>query len=182
MVVKFVDYTKLSNEDSKRILDIRNLDYIKEQMLSTKAIKPEEHCMFMSKLMINKTKKYFAVFYGTCIIGSLSIVQNNKQHFTWGIYFIKNTNPLIIGCSAFVFIDYIFNILGLKNIQSIVKINNAQALLFNKNLGFTEYNKDEIYHYLKLDIDTWYDVKKSSKIIRTLEKQRSKIDFSIIEG
>ncbi|OCL87491.1 hypothetical protein AAX26_00576 [Aliarcobacter thereius] len=173
MKLVFKNFIYLSVLEKKDILELRNKEYVRENMINNEPISLENHILFIESLKENKNKTYFAIFFDNQLIGSLNIIKN--EELTWGLYFKEEANPIIKSCATYLFLDFIFSKFN-ENINSFVKRKNIQALNFNKNFGFEVFKEDEEYYYLKLSKELWKD-KKDSKIIKPIKRYLDKIEY-----
>lgn len=90
----FVSFTKLSVDDLKNVLDLRNLPYIKEHMVNDKDISLSEHLSFCQSLKHMDDKFYFAIKYEKRIVGVINF--NDIKLCKWGGV-TRIINILILG-------------------------------------------------------------------------------------
>ncbi|HJE02881.1 hypothetical protein AAX29_01017 [Aliarcobacter thereius] len=173
MKLVFKNFIFLNDIKKKDILELRNKEYVRENMINNEPISLENHILFIESLKENKNKTYFAIFFDNQLIGSLNIIKN--EELTWGLYFKEEANPIIKSCATYLFLDFIFSKFN-EDINSFVKRKNIQALNFNKNFGFEVFKEDEEYYYLKLSKELWKD-KKDSKIIKPIKRYLDKIEY-----
>lgn len=176
MKIVFKEYSVLDEKESFEILEIRNLDYIRKNMINDEIISLENHLNWIKSLKNNLNKVYFAVIYDDKIVGSCSFVKEKDLSHTWGIYFKSDTNPIISSLSSYLFLEYLFFDLKIEEIYSLVKVENVLAYKFNLNFGFTTYLEDEKFYHLKLNKDHWENSKKNRFLI-SLKKYLDKIDY-----
>ena len=172
MKIVFKDFISLNEKETKDILELRNKEYVRENMLNSEPIILENHLLFIESLKKNKNKTYFAIFFDNELIGSVNIIKN--EELAWGLYFKEDANPIIKSCVTYLFLDFIFKKFN-ENINSFVKIKNIQALNFNKNFGFETFKEDENYYYFKLSKEAW-EKRKNSKLIKPIKRYFDKID------
>lgn len=173
MKIVFKNFIFLNDIEKKDILELRNKEYVRENMIYSEPISLENHILFIELLKENKNKTYFAIFFDNQLIGSLNIIKN--EELIWGLYFKEDANPIIKSCVTYIFLDFIFSKFS-EDINSFVKRKNIQALNFNKNFGFEVFKEDEEYYYLKLSKELWKD-KKDSKIIKPIKRYLDKIEY-----
>ena len=175
MRIIFKNYSHLNEKESLEILDIRNTDFIRKNMITSEIITFKNHIKWINSLKDNLEKKYFAVIGENKVLGSCSWVKEEKN-FTWGIFFKDGVNPIISSVCVYLFLENCFfneeiNILG-----SLVKKENSGAFSFNKNFGFKIYKEDEEYFYLKLEKESWEN-NKNSRLIKSIKKYLDKIEY-----
>ena len=177
MKICFKEYSNLTKQESFDVLEIRNLDYIRKNMITNKIISYENHIKWCESLKTNLEKKYFAVFCNNEILGSCSWT-NEEMGFIWGIFFKDGVNPIISSASAFLFLENCFKIDNIQNLNSLVKKENIIALNFNKNFGFELHKEDEEYFYLKLEKENWENIK-NNRLIKSIQKYLDKIEYQL---
>ncbi len=172
MKIVFKNFISLNDIEKKNILELRNKEYVRENMVNSEPIILENHLLFIESLKESKNKTYFAIFFDNQLIGSLNIIKN--EELIWGLYFKEEINPIIKSCVTYLFLDFIFSKFS-EDINSFVKRKNIQALNFNKNFGFEIFKEDEEYYYLKLSKELWEN-RKNSKIIKPIKRYLDKIE------
>ncbi|WP_148624168.1 hypothetical protein [Aliarcobacter cryaerophilus] len=173
MKIVFKNFIFLNYIEKKDILELRNKEYVRENMIYSEPISLGNHILFIESLKENKNKTYFAIFFDNQLIGSLNIIKNEK--LTWGLYFKEEANPIIKSCVTYLFLDFIFSKFN-EDINSFVKRKNIQALNFNKNFGFEIFKDDEEYCYLKLSKEVWENSKKS-RFLKPIKRYLDKIEY-----
>lgn len=173
MKLLFKNFTLLTLDENKELLEIRNSDYVRFNMENMQEIKLENHLIFIKSLK-NDDNLYFAVILDSEIIGAIYINKKNGKVF-FGVYFKSDINPFISSSSTFIFFDYIFFNIS-KTLFSYIKKQNLKAFYFNKNFGFELYKEDENYFYLELGKQKWEN-RKNSKLLKPIKNYLDKIDF-----
>ncbi|HRL09907.1 MAG TPA: UDP-4-amino-4,6-dideoxy-N-acetyl-beta-L-altrosamine N-acetyltransferase, partial [Aliarcobacter sp.] len=84
MKIVFKNFIFLNDIEKKDILELRNKEYVRENMINSEPISLENHILFIESLK-NKNKTYFAIFFDNQLIGSLNIIKN--EELIWGLYF-----------------------------------------------------------------------------------------------
>lgn len=177
MKIVFKNFIFLDDMEIKEILNLRNLDYVRKNMINDEVISLENHKSFIASLKNQNFKKYFALFEDDKIVGSLNFVKNDN--LTWGLYFKDEVNPIIKACATFLFLDYIFSFFE-DDINSFVKKSNTNALSFNKNFGFEVLKEDKKFFYLKLSKKAWQE-QKNLKLLKPIKKYLDKIEHNFID-
>lgn len=175
MKIDFKEYQTLTHNQSIEILNIRNLDYIRKNMVTNELISLHNHLRWIESLQNNSEKKYFALLYNDEVIGSCSWVEEENR-FTWGIFFKNGTNPIITSVCGYLFLEHCFVNDDISRLDSLVKKENSIAFQFNKNFGFELYKEEEEYFYLKLDKEKW-EKNKKSRLIKSIQKYLDKIKY-----
>ena len=175
MKIVFKNYSTLNEQESFEILNIRNKDFIRKNMITNEIISLENHTKWINSLKNNLDKKYFAVLCENEVLGSCSWVKE-KNEFTWGIFFKEEVNPIISSCCTYLFLENCFFNDKIEKLGSLVKKENSIAFSFNKNFGFELYKEDEEYFYLELEKQKWEN-RKNSKLLKPIKNYLDKIDF-----
>jgi len=175
MKIVFKNYSTLNEQESFEILNIRNKDFIRKNMITNEIISLENHTKWINSLKNNLDKKYFAIICENEVMGSCSWVKE-KDEFTWGIFFKEEVNPIISSCCAYLFLENCFFYDKIEKLGSLVKKENTIAFSFNKNFGFELYKEDEDYFYLKLEKEDWEN-NKNSRLIKSIKKYLDKIEY-----
>ena len=169
----FKDFTFLSDDEKKEVLELRNKKNIRENMTNSEIISLENHFNFINSLKDSSNKKYFAIFSQDELLGSLNFIKN--EELSWGLYFKDSSSPILKSVSTYIFLEFIFKQFD-DDINSSVKKNNIQALNFNKSFGFDIFKENNEYFYLILSKQTWEN-HKNSKLIKPIKKYLDKIDY-----
>lgn len=177
MKLVFKNYTLLSEDEAKGILDLRNKEFIREQMRYTKIIDIEDHLHFIASLKGAKSSKYFAVFVENELVGSLNYIRDGSLE--WGLYFNDSVSVLIKSLSCYIFLEYLFNKFD-DVVSSSVKRSNKNALRFNENFGFCEFDRDGEFVHLNLSKSMWQE-RKASKLLRPIMGYAKKFKYEIVE-
>ena len=175
MKIVFKNYSTLNEQESFEILNIRNKDFIRKNMITNEIINLENHTKWINSLKNNLDKKYFAVLCENEVLGSCSWVKE-KDEFTWGIFFKEEINPIISSSCTYLFLENCFFNDKIEKLGSLVKKENSIAFSFNKNFGFELYKEDEQYFYLELEKQKWEN-RKNSKLLKPIKNYLDKIDY-----
>ena len=138
--IKLINFTDLSNDEKKIILEWRNNPNIKKWMYTQSDITLESHLNFIDSLKNSKDKLYFLVKKDNIYIGVIDFTQikpNESLHM--GIY----TNPDLKGYGKILLetiIYFSFEILKVEKIFSEVYFENERAFSLYKIYGFKEYS------------------------------------------
>lgn len=138
--IKLINFTDLSNDEKKIILEWRNNPNIKKWMYTQDDINLESHLNFIDSLKNSKDKLYFLVKKDNIYIGVIDFTQikpNESLHM--GIY----TNPDLKGYGKILLetiIYFSFEILKVEKIFSEVYFENERAFSLYKIYGFKEYS------------------------------------------
>ena len=173
MKIVFKDFIYLNDNEKINILELRNQDFVRANMVNSEPISLKNHLSFIEDLKKYKNKRYFAISKEDEILGSLNFIK--RDEISWGLYFKDEMSPVLKACITYIFLDYIFLKFD-ENINSFVKKENKQALSFNKNFGFEVFKEDDKYIYLKLSKKIWTN-QKNTKLIKPVKRYLDKIEY-----
>lgn len=176
MKIVFKNYTKLNEQQTQTVLNLRNSEYIRLNMKTTHTIELADHIKWLASLKNSSKQEHFAIFLDNNIVGACSWAEDENSKVSWGIYFTNSINPLISSLSAYLFINYLFELKNNNTIFSYIRKENTLAYGFNKNFGFTLYDEDINFYYLSLSKSQW--IKRDNKrFITSLKKYLGKIAY-----
>ena len=142
--IKLINFTDLSNDEKKIILEWRNNPNIKKWMYTQDDITLESHLNFIDSLTNSKEKLYFLVKKEDENIGVIYFTQiepNESLHI--GIY----SNPHLKGYGKILLetiIYFSFEILKVEKIFSEVYFENERAYILYKRYNFIEIGKKSL--------------------------------------
>lgn len=174
MEIKFKDYRLLNILEHKQLLEIRNLDYVRNVSSDNKFLNLEEHMNWVNKL--NKDL-YFVVFFNGDLLGGVNLLKKIEKNF-WGIFFTNETSAILTSICVFNFLDFAFSKTDLLN-SAVLKTNKV-ALSYDANFGFKRTGEDEKQVYFNQSLNQWQAFK-SRKLAKKLEQlsKSYKISFEI---
>tara|TARA_R110002049_G_scaffold291474_3_gene475431 strand:+ start:7289 stop:7882 length:594 start_codon:yes stop_codon:yes gene_type:complete len=173
---QLINYCNLSQQESLKLLAIRNNPSIRTRMVNSDLISEENHLHFLLNLP-NQDVGYWALKRQNEILGSISLVEFNEADLSFiGGNFIA---PKMIGGGFGAVVNYYMHFIAFEKIKcrkvkAIVKKDNINAIRINKLFGAVISNendsKDEIsndYKSLEFYADNWANniKEKSRKII-----------------
>lgn len=168
------EYPLLTQDEHKKLLEIRNSDEVRKASINEDVIAIEEHLSWVEKLKDDKTKHYFAVIYNDALIGGVNCF---GKPLKWGVFFSRDALLIVKSIVPIYFMEYLFERFGCKSIFAEVKKDNKNALLYNKNLGFKEVVDGELV-LMELDMKSFTDAK-SSRVLRGIVKKMDKFEMEI---
>lgn len=151
---RFVNYTKLSLEDSKKVWNARNNPEISKYMVNTDFIPLENHLAFIQGLATRNDRVYYGVYVlaDNTMIGSQGlnpIVGDGSGES--GLYLFPEAQGKGYGkLMKSEFIQYIFEHKLLNVITEKVKLDNIRNQQLNLKLGFIQTAKDDEFVYFEL--------------------------------
>jgi len=185
MTLEFKNYKYLSEAEHLQVLEIRNSDYVRNNMKNKNIINIECHLEWADNLKIDNESIYYAVFFDKVIVGAVYITELDYiiSKSTWGLYFKKNINPLISSLSAYILFDYIFNTLHIQRLNLEVNKLNINAYKFDLNFGFQVYDEytDNIddYYLMSIKKDVWNEIR-GIGLLKIFNKKLEKVNYKFI--
>lgn len=173
------NYLLLSKEENIELLKVRNSKSIREASLDTKEIVLSKHLLWLESLKKSEDAKYYVVIFKDEIIGAVNIF-DIKEKMKWGVFFKEDANILIKSFLAIYFLDFLFKKYNKDTLEAQVKVENINALNYNKNLGFEEYSKNEEFISLSLKNESFIK-RKDAKILKSIIKRMNTYEFVIKE-
>ena len=132
------NYLNIDSKTSLKLLDFRNSETVRLQMITSKVISQEDHLQFLRNLK-NMIAGYWALFdNNNNIIGSISLTQ--LSGFGDNLVAGNFLNPTFIGSGLGALINYFTNKIAFEYVKcdkfySVVKTSNTSALRLNKYFG-----------------------------------------------
>ncbi|SFV60239.1 N-Acetyltransferase PseH involved in the biosynthesis of pseudaminic acid [hydrothermal vent metagenome] len=140
MLTKLINFTKLTFDEKKMILEWRNNQSIKKWMYNRDEISLENHLSYIESLNSREDRVYFLVKDKKNYIGVVDLTDIQKGiKAELGIYI----NPMLKGYGTLLMskiIDYSFNKLYLKVLQANVYEDNIKAINLYKKFNFRIVN------------------------------------------
>ncbi len=147
---RIVNYTDMTEEESRMVWQIRNLPEIRKCMTQQDPFPFESHLSFVESLKCNETKLYYAIFIGNELLGSYDFINiKNGDSAEHGLYI----NPTFHGKGYGRTIEYIMDEYikskGIRHILAeVLKCNNI-SYNYHLKVGYEVYKEDENYYYLE---------------------------------
>ncbi len=158
---------QVDNDLFLKILKIRNEKKIRENMINQGIISEQDHINWFKNQILNKTKKYFCIYYKLSLNGLVSLDVNSKS---WAFYTSFNSINGLGAIVEYVFLNKVFLELSYKNIYCEVFDYNQRVLSLHKKFGFKQVatkkkfsefkNKEAILIQLELKKERWDQIKK----------------------
>ncbi len=151
---KLINFTKLTLDDKKMILEWRNAPSVKKWMYNRDEISLENHLAYIDSLNSRDDRVYFLVKNENNSIGVVDLTEIKREKSAeLGIYI----NPKLKGYGSLLMnkiIEYAFNELNLKILNANVYEDNLKAINLYKNFNFkiisTAKDKNETLHNMEL--------------------------------
>lgn len=149
---KFVNYAKLTDEESKAIWNARNNPAIAKWMTNSGSISLESHLSWVKRLSTLNDRVYYAVMWGDKIIGSQSLNPIINDCGESGLYILpcyqgRGHGKLI----KKEFANYILAHNLLQQLTVKVKKDNIRNIHLNLSLGFEKTAEDSEYVYFRIN-------------------------------
>jgi UDP-4-amino-4,6-dideoxy-N-acetyl-beta-L-altrosamine N-acetyltransferase len=134
--IRLINFTELSLEEKKSLLEWRNNPIIRKWMCTKEEISLEEHLNFIESLKTKEDRVYFLVKQEMQDIGVVDLTDiKPKRSAELGIYAnpkLKGQGPLLMEC----IINYAFHTLELQQLYANVFMENKRAINLYKKLNF----------------------------------------------
>lgn len=153
---KFVNYTMLTTEQLRVLLNGRNSPEVRKWMYNPEPISWEEHLNYVEFLKTRDDRIYWAIFYDNEIIGSECLnpyEPNTKVGVLGKFLFPEFQGKGLGGKFTYEFLDYVFSSGIANTIKAETKITNERNVKINKSIGFVEISRNKEYVQLTLTKD-----------------------------
>ena len=137
--IELINFTELTLEEKKMVLEWRNHPDIRKWMYNQNEIKLTDHLNFIENLKNRKDKLYFLVKQDNKYIGVIDFYDIDKYECKAGLY--KNPFEHLLGYGKILLkscIDYAFNILKVEKLKLEVFKENEKAKRLYKKFNFKE--------------------------------------------
>jgi len=171
------DYLHLSTKEHKKLLKIRNKDYIRAVSLDKNIIDFDNHMSFIENLK-NSDMFFLAVIFDDEIIGGINVF-NLKSDTKWGVFFLEEANIIIKSIVPLYFLEYIFKKYKKSEIFLDVKKKNINSISYDKNLGFEIYKEEDKIISMKINYEKFKKAK-DKPFLKRVVKQMKKYDLEIV--
>lgn len=159
--VSLINFTELNESQTLMVLAWRNDERV-TKFMKNKSVSLEEHLKFIASLKGREDKRYFLVAQAEQngknegeaaeYIGVIDFVDITRDSCEFGLY----ANPELKGQGKTlmqIIVDYAFNELKVKRINSCAYNQNEKAIALYRKFGFEIYDKDEEMSYLSLSLN-----------------------------
>jgi UDP-4-amino-4,6-dideoxy-N-acetyl-beta-L-altrosamine N-acetyltransferase len=186
MNLTFTDYTLLTPKEHLDLLEIRNMEYIRQNMKNSNVIEENDHFRWVDTLKENNSKIYYALFWNQKLIGGINITDIDwvNKNASWGLFMKTNTNPMVPSMATYLIIEKVFHILGMEILNLEVNKLNQNAYKFDKNFGFIdkgEYSDKENSYYLMHMTKQIWEQSKNNNLLKIIKNQINKTDIKFNE-
>jgi len=139
---KLINFTELTLDEKKMILEWRNSDIVKKWMYNRDNISLENHLKYIDSLNSRDDRVYFLLKNETSSLGVIDLTGIKKERSAeLGIY----ANPTLKGYGSLLMheiVKYAFNELNLKVLYANVYEDNIKAINLYKKFNFKEINNN----------------------------------------
>lgn len=185
MKILFRDFKLLNNDEHKKLIEIRNSDYVRHNMKNSNLISIEEHLEFIDFLKNTKNNNYYSIIINNEIYGAIYITNINllEKSCYWGLYIKEYSNPYISSFCVYLLLDKIFYTSEIKILNLEVKKSNILTYKFDLNFGFIHCDDNlqkEDYHLMYITKEMWENKKNSIPFV-LLRKKIDKIEYKFEE-
>jgi len=176
---KFIlkEYSLLSDTQHSQLLEIRNMDYVRAQSLSHSIISIDEHLKWVKGLQHDSNRLFLALIKDEKILGGINLF-NIDERAKWGIFLAESNSLIVKSLLPIFFIDFIFKNYSINRLYADIRVENTNAISYNKNLGFQLLHQDSELVLMGLEKEKFLDAK-SSKILSRIIKKFALYNFSI---
>lgn len=180
------NFVLLEKYEHERILELRNNEFIRNNMKSNKRIELKDHLFWIESLKKNKLNIYYVVIQDDIIVGAIYITNINykNKNCNWGLYFKKKINPFISSITTYLIIDKIFLDLKLDILNLEVNKLNTSAYKFDLSFGFNIYDeyreKEKEYYLMTMSKKDW-NKNKNMGILTLIKTKIDKINYKFVE-
>lgn len=132
---------RLEESDLEQVLEWRNSERIRVNMYTDHIITMDEHRLWFEKINKDESAVYRILEFQGFPIGVVNATQidkHNRKCF-WAFYLGSTKIPLGSGAiMEFLFLEYIFNELGIRKLCCEVFAFNLSTIKLHKKFGFRE--------------------------------------------
>lgn len=147
--LRFVNYTEMTLDESRKVWEVRNLPEIRKCMTQPEAFPFESHQRFVESLKDNPFKLYYAIFLGEDLVGSYDFIGiKDGESAEHGLFINPSFNGRGYGTIIESVMDGYIRERDVHRILAEVLKNNLQSYHYHLKVGYKVYYEDEKYYYL----------------------------------
>ena len=147
-----VNYTALTEEESRQVWQTRNLPQIRQWMFNPNPFSWEEHSNFVTSLLQRPDKLYIAFFNGEQLMASYDLIDIHDAQAECGLYLHPDYEGKGIASMVQERMEEIARARVIRVLTSQVLNANASSLAFFTRNGFIQTKVDERVTYLEKEI------------------------------
>lgn len=145
-----VNYTELTEEESRQVWQTRNLPQIRQWMFNPNPFTWEEHSRFVASLAQRSDKLYMAFFDGKQLVASYDLIDIHDAQAECGLYLHPEYEGKGLASMVEDRMEQIAKAKGIRVLTSQVLNTNAASLAFFTRNGFCAQAKDDgVTKYVK---------------------------------
>ncbi len=147
-VIEQINYVDLTEEQSRKVWEVRNMPEIRRFMTNPESFSYESHQIFIKKLSVDPSRLFFAYFLNKELIGTINFVGiGNDSQTERGLFL----NPVFRGHGLAQVLEIIsereVSKRGVRCLVAKVKNDNNSSLVFHIKAGYQIMSKDRDYSY-----------------------------------
>jgi len=176
--IKLTRFKKFSQDIALSILEIRNDDNVRKNMINDHLIKPDDHISWLKNNIINVKNIFYIVYIKNEISGLIRFIINNEKA-EWSYYLNKNCKNIYGAFVEYIAIETIFDLKGIQKLECQGLSFNDKVISLHQKFGFVQNKIEKKFLYRdKKDIDLIYliNYKKLWTIKREEIKKKLKIN------
>lgn len=144
-----VNYTELTENESRQVWQTRNLSEIRQWMFNSNLFSWEKHSQFVTSLAQQSDKLYMAFFDGKQLVASYDLIDIRNRQAECGLYVHPNYVGKGIASMIEERMEEIAQERGIHILTSKVLHANVASLAFFTRNGFAKTNADEQVTYFE---------------------------------
>lgn len=159
--------SRVSTQDLLSLLEIRNTPVVRNSMLTSHVISPDEHLSW-SRSISTQSPTYIMYSDSSLIVGFLSSSENlsTSQSVDWAFYLKPSIRGALPVAIEFYYLNYLFKNPHLHSVNCQVLSHNHTVMSLHRKFGFIETHKtstydNQILHHFELQRDVWQTISKS---------------------
>ena len=134
--IKLTRFKNFSENIALSILEIRNQDHIRKNMINDQIIKLDDHINWLKNNIIDKKNIFYLIYIKSQVSGLVRFIIN-KNKAEWSFYLAKNCRNIYGAYIEYLAIDKIFKIKKIDTLECQVLSCNPKILSLHKKFGFT---------------------------------------------
>ena len=134
--IKLIRFKNFSHQIALSILEIRNQDHIRKNMINDQFIKLDDHLNWFKDNIINPKNIFYLIYIKNKVSGLVRfIIKENKAE--WSFYLEKNCKNIYGAYIEYLAIEKVFEIKKIDTLECQVLSNNTRVLSLHIKFGFT---------------------------------------------
>jgi UDP-4-amino-4,6-dideoxy-N-acetyl-beta-L-altrosamine N-acetyltransferase len=168
--IKLTRFNKFSDDIALLILEIRNQDHIRKNMINDKIIKINDHINWLKNNIADKKNIFYLIYIKKKIAGLIRFIIKDKDA-DWSFYLDKNCKNIYGAYVEYLAIEKIFRLKKIDKLRCQVLSNNIRIVSLHKKFGFIENKIEKKFLYRKsMHLDLFFlENDKKSWTIKKME-------------